>query len=103
MEMTRRRATALTLQSRVTLGCQNDVPAGSAVDCNLVKERVAQAVGIRIPLTRTLVGSQGCGPERVRAVATVHRQVERAARQPVLRWRTRPPAACNPWLCSRRS
>src|SRR5882672_3702269 len=81
MEMTRRRhqREALTLESRLTLGCRNDVPAGSVVDCDLVKERVAQAVGIRIPLTRTLVGSQGCGPERVRAVATVHRQVEPVA------------------------
>src|SRR5216684_8298884 len=79
MEMTRRRAIALTLRSRLALGYQNDVPAGSVVDCDLVKERIAQAVGIRIPPTRTLVGSQGCGPERVRAVATVHRQVEPVA------------------------
>src|SRR3981189_707432 len=90
MEMTRRRATALTLQSRLSLGCQTAVPAGSVVDCNLVKERVAQAVGIRIPLTRTLVGSQGCGPERVRAVATVHRQVEPGAEK---QFRPFPPGA----------
>src|SRR5450631_4669922 len=54
--------------------------AGSIVaGFHLVKERVAQAVGIRIPLTRPLVGGKRCGPERIGAVAAMHRQVEPVA------------------------
>src|SRR5260370_34921771 len=74
MEMTRRPPQRDSAHAGIPAYAR--LPAGSAVDCDLVKKRVAQAVGIRIPLTRPLVGSQGCGPKRVRAVATVHRQVE---------------------------
>ena len=47
---------------------------------DLVKERIAQAVGVRIPLTRPLVGGERCRPQRVGAgLAPVHRQVEAVA------------------------
>src|SRR6202158_1811001 len=43
---------------------------------DLVEERGAQAVGVRIPLARPLVGGQRRRPELVGAVAAMHRQVE---------------------------
>src|SRR5437868_15469691 len=48
----------------------------SVVVRDLVEERIAQAVGVRIPLAGPLVGGQRGFPERVGAVAAVHRQVE---------------------------
>src|SRR5258708_37067970 len=49
---------------------------GSIVCRDLVKERVAQALGIRIPLSRSLVGGKRRRPERGGAVAAGHRQGE---------------------------
>src|SRR3954451_24476427 len=43
---------------------------------DLVKERIAQAVGIRIPLAGSLVGGQCRRPKRIRGIVAVHRQVE---------------------------
>src|SRR5260370_1425070 len=97
MEMTRRMGSGVRRDDEFT---------GSVVGCNLVKERVAQAVGVRIPVTGPLVGGQRCRPERVRAVVAVDRQDESLVGKPlppVLRWRIRPPAACNLWPGSRRS
>src|SRR5258708_6235219 len=60
----------------LALACRDDELTGSIVGRDLVKERVAQALGIRIPLSRSLVGGQRRRPERVRAVVAMHRQVE---------------------------
>src|SRR6266404_9349112 len=56
--------------------CRDEELTGSIVRRDLVKERVAQALGIRIPLSRSLVGGKRRRPERGGAVAAVHRQVE---------------------------
>src|SRR5258708_21707086 len=63
---------------------------GSIVCRDLVKERVAQALGIRIPLSRTLVGGKRRRPERVGTVAAVHRQVESVGEE---QFRPFPPGA----------
>src|ERR1700730_1330704 len=60
---------------------RNGAPAGSIVDVDLVEKRVAQAVGVRVPVTRPFVGRQRRRPQRVRAVAAVHRQVETVAEE----------------------
>src|SRR6186713_3392920 len=48
----------------------------SIVRFDLVEERIAQAVGVGVPLPRPLVGSQRRRPNRIGAVAAVHREVE---------------------------
>src|SRR5436190_12285091 len=44
--------------------------------CDLVKERIAKAVGVGIPLPRPLVGGQRRRPQRIGAVAAVHRKIK---------------------------
>src|SRR6185437_14730168 len=43
---------------------------------DLVEERIAQAVGVRVPLARSLVGGERRRPQRIGTVVPVHRQVE---------------------------
>src|SRR5437868_219948 len=43
---------------------------------DLVEERIAKTVGVRIPLPRPLVGGQGRRPQCVGHVAAVHRKIE---------------------------
>src|SRR5437868_5287138 len=45
---------------------------------DLVEERIAQTVGVRIPLPRSLVGGKRRRPQRIRAIAAMHREVERS-------------------------
>src|SRR6202521_2951112 len=49
------------------------------VGCDLVEERVPEAVGVRIPLAGALVGGKCRSPQRVGAVVAMHREVEPAA------------------------
>src|SRR6187551_409908 len=51
----------------------------SIVRFDLVEERIAQAVGVGVPLPRPLVGSQRRRPHQIGTVAAVHRQVEAVA------------------------
>src|SRR5437762_12660160 len=64
-----------------TTGADSSEPAvrSSIVRFDLVKERIAQAVGVGVPLPRPLVGRQRRRPHRIGAVAAVHREVESVA------------------------
>src|SRR6266850_4763115 len=57
---------------------------------DLVEERIAQAVGVGVPLPRSLVGSQSRRPQRIRAIAAMHREVEPVAEEQL---RPLPPGA----------
>ena len=51
------------------------------VGFDLVEERIAQAVGVGVPLPRPLVGGERRRPQRVGAVAAMHREVESVAEE----------------------
>src|ERR1700694_2357491 len=74
-----RQSNSAELSTRPGVRLDDAFTGSIVVGFHLVKERVAQAVGIRIPLTWPFVGGQRCGPERVGAVAAMHRQVETVA------------------------
>src|SRR5690348_14266393 len=48
---------------------------------DLVEERIAQAVGVGVPLPRPLVGGKRRRPDLVGAVIAMHRQVEAIAEE----------------------
>src|SRR3954447_1750724 len=55
------------------------VTAASVFGGHLVEERIAQAVGVGIPLARASIGSERRCPDSVGAIAPVHRKIKPVA------------------------